>query len=88
MQRNFKFALAKTGQGDSIVSVREEDLCNPKQTTELRLRLLSSTKLALSLNGHIRGTPRTGVPESVPLKVCQYLCWGVSRSRPFGFQRL
>ena len=33
----------------------------------------------------IRGTPTSGVPESVPVKAYQCLCRGVSRSRLFSF---
>jgi len=60
-------------------------LCKTQTSTDLRLRLLSNPKLTLSLNGRNRGTPRTGVPENVPLKACQCLDWGVIRSRPCGF---
>ncbi len=50
----------------------------------LRLRLLSTTKREICYSQDtVRGTPKPGVPESVPVKAFACLLWDVSRSRPF-----
>jgi hypothetical protein len=61
------------------------DLCyNAK--TDLRLRLLSETKLVISNAGHGSRYAPMGVPESVPVEAYKCLCRGVSRSRLFFFR--
>jgi len=39
------------------------------------------------LQDTVRGTPTSGVPESVPVRAYQCLDWGVSRSRLFRFRQ-
>jgi hypothetical protein len=55
--------------------------------TQIKNRFAASAAVhyetGISLNGHIRGTPTSGVPENVPLRARQCLWWGVSRSRLF-----
>jgi hypothetical protein len=82
--KNFKFGLAKTGRGGSIVTVRKE-LCNPNQNR------IAASAAVLHETGNfdsqdaVRGTPTSGVPESVPVRAYQCLWRGVRRSRPFRF---
>ncbi|MCU0784053.1 MAG: hypothetical protein MUF81_08400 [Verrucomicrobia bacterium] len=63
--KKFKISLVKAGQGGSIVIVRKENYVTKNQFTDLRLRLLSITKLATSIHGHCwKHAPMRGVPKA------------------------
>jgi hypothetical protein len=60
----------------------EKNVCKKTiLTTDLRLLLLSDTKLVISTAGHCSRHAQMGVPENVPVRAYQCLCRGVSRSR-------
>jgi hypothetical protein len=68
-----KRGLQQTPFFASIPMFRK-NVCDQKHlTTDLRLRLLSTTKLAFHSTDTVRGTPTSGVPESVPLRARQCL---------------
>jgi hypothetical protein len=77
--------ISGEGRKTGMLVKQFQNKCRKKLKTDLRLRLLSNPKLVILLTGHIRGTPKPGVPENVPVRAYQCLDWGVSRSRLFRF---
>jgi hypothetical protein len=59
----------------------EKDVCELEQLKiDLRLRLLSTAKLAFHSTGTVRGTPQSSVPESIPMGIAK-VCSGASIDR-------
>ncbi len=74
-----RFALAFHRPGNAICKHKNKPSkfcgfgCCPERNGKFRQR------------GQLRGTPRSGVPESVPLWAFPCLFWSVSKTRPFFF---
>ena len=66
--KKFKCGVAETARFGFDATVREDDYVTTKPTTDLRLRLLSNSKLVISLNGQLSRHAHSGVPESVPFE--------------------
>jgi hypothetical protein len=70
--------------------VQSEAFGKTTYVTQLKNRFAASAAVRhetgnFTLQDTVRGTPTTGVSESVPVKAYQCLCRGVSKSRLFRF---
>jgi len=75
--------LFPPGFGASIVVVSKIQRPESTQQNNLRLRLLSKTKLVILKEGHCLKHAQTGRAESVPSWAYQCLSWGVSKCALF-----
>jgi len=72
-KKTSNISLKKPNSSVSIAIVPTDELCNQKNNHRFAASAAVHYETGISLNGHIRGTPTSGVPENVPLRARQCL---------------